>query len=207
MSADNNISQQSISTLVDITLNKHSEHMNPYDQFLGKKHFYSDTSSLSELDNEYNSFFQDSSSNKKKIFITEKTKKRKEQGDKDEKIKMKQIKNRLAAKKCRENKKKLINNLVDKIKQTEVELQFYKQLTQQTNDVDVYNTVNNFNVINESSFSNITSEEYKIVKIYKDILFHLVPSNIRDYVINFLDLTEVWNSEFIKYRINEFQTL
>ncbi len=150
MSADNNISQQSISTLVDTTLNKHSKHMYPNDQLLGRKLFYSDSPSSSVSDSDYNSFLRDSS---------------------------------------------------------ESELQFYKQLTFQTNNLDVYNTVNNLNVINESRFSNITSEEYKMVKIYKDILFHLVPYNIRDYVINFLDLTEVWNGELIKYRITEFQTL
>ena len=75
--------------------------------------------------------------------------------------------------------------------------------------MDVYNNVtNNFNVIHNMGFAmNYNEDEYKMVKVYKDLMYHIIPIDLRDYVVNFLDLKEVWNHEMILFKICEFQTL
>lgn len=122
---------------------------NLYQFYVNKDSFFNhdsdDTSSLdglrrqSDTTNEYNNFCQsnyqsaptsrkNSLNKKQKIFKTEKTKRNQSTEDIGDKRLLKQIRNRMAAKKCRENKKHEMKTLVERLKQAEDELKMYKQL-------------------------------------------------------------------------------
>jgi hypothetical protein len=186
---------------------------NLYNEYIAKDSHYDDTSSEKGgkySENEYNNFCQDAVvPSKKIIFKTEKTRRHKKNFNNIDKVKQKQIRNRMAAKKCRDNKKSFMNNLLIKLKHTEDELKKYKQLYQQSKTTDVYtNVTNNYNLIHNVEFQiNYENDENKMVKIYKELLYNIIPLNIRDYVINFLDLSDVSNCESIKSRINDFRNL
>jgi hypothetical protein len=128
-----------------------ADHINNlYHYYVGKDSFFNndsdDTSSLdglrkqSDTTNEYNNFCQSYQSaptsrknslglKRQKIFKTEKTKRKQstEDPNQDKRL-LKQIRNRMAAKKCRENKKHEMKSMMQRLRQAEDELKMYKQL-------------------------------------------------------------------------------
>jgi hypothetical protein len=126
---------------------------NLYNFYLHKDPYFNNSSETSFVDdeglrkysdnsNDYNNFchtFNESGVTsrknslvvKSKIFKTEKTKKKRGSEEIDKRL-LKKIRNKMAAKKCRDNKKHFMDNLIVKMRQVEEELKLYKELFQDT---------------------------------------------------------------------------
>ena len=130
------------------------DHLNNlYNYYIRKEPYFDIESDSSLIDfeaprkysdntNEYNSFCQSpqetittrkySLGEKKQIFKTEKTKRKQSSEDHSDKRLLRQIRNRMAAKKCRDNKKHQYKNMAERLRQAEEELMLYKQYAQST---------------------------------------------------------------------------